>query len=228
MKKYPIALLLLFPFFLRAQQVISAKVLPKTTVDKTSSQQKIPLPHSSNEGPLWAYYVQQNPSFKVQLSNTSSSMEVGYAFTVSKKGMVYAFTAYTPVANATYTITLWDSYTQQPIKQKKLTTTAKDNFQSIDFDNEAVEIQPNKTYVVSMNTAINGTAQYYPFYILKKDNPAEKFLPYTYKHITLKEGRFCFGKNANTPVYPANTNFYTSNQDVVLGLVDVGYYPTEY
>lgn len=228
MKKYSIVIVFLFPFFLRAQQVISAKALPRTVTDKTSAQQKFPPPHSSNEGPLWAYYVNKNPSFKPQLSNTTSTMEVGYAFTVSKKGMVYAFSAYAPVANATYTITLWDSATQQPIKQKKVTIVTKDNFQTIDFDNEAVEIQANRTYIVSMNTAINGSSQYNPFYILKKDNPAEKFLPYTYKHITLVEGRFSFGKNANNPVYPANKNFYNNNQDVVLGLVDVNYYPTEY
>ncbi|MBS1511922.1 MAG: DUF4082 domain-containing protein [Bacteroidetes bacterium] len=228
MKKYIIAVLILSPCLLRAQQVISAKGLPKSTPDKTTAQPKVPPPHSSNEGPLWAYYVKNNPTFKPQLSNTTSAMEVGYAFTVSKKGMVYGFSVYAPVANATYTVTLWDSATQQPIKQKKVTILTKDNFQTINFDNEAVEIQANRTYVVSMNTAINGSTQYYPYYILKKDNPAEKFLPYTYKHITLKEGRYCFGKNANTPVYPANTDYYTSKQDVVLGLVDVNYYPTEF
>jgi Domain of unknown function (DUF4082) len=226
MKKY-ILLFLLFPFFVQAQRM-AQKGLPKSGTDNTSAPQKILPPHSSNEGPLWAYYVYQNPSFKVQLSNTTSTMEVGYAFTVSKKGMVYAFNVYAPLAGASYTISFWDGETQQLLKQKKVIIAAKDNFQNIDFDNEAVEILPNKTYVVSINTSINGTAQYNPFYILKRDNPAEKFLPYTYKHITIREGRFCFGKNADNPVFPANSNFYSTNQDVVLGLVDVNYYPTEY
>jgi hypothetical protein len=228
MKKYITLFTLLLPFCLQAQKMMQAKALPKSNADKTSAKQKILPPHSSNEGPLWAYYVNQNPSFKVLLSNTTATMEVGYAFTVSKKGMVYAFNVYAPLANATYTITLWDGDTQQPIKQKKVTIVTKDNFQTIDFDNEAVEIQANKAYVVSMNTSINGTAQYNPYYILKKENAADRFLPYTYKHITLKEGRFCFGKSADQPVYPANTNYYVNNQDVVLGLVDVNYYPTEY
>lgn len=226
MKKY-VGLFILLPLFIQAQ-VMAPKGLPKKNADNTSAPQKILPPHSSNEAPLWALYVQQNAYIKIQQSNTTGALDVGYAFTVSRKGVVYGFTVYSPTANATYTITLWDSATQQPLLQKKITIAAKDNFQSIDFDKEAIEIQANRTYVVSLNTAIIGTAQYYPFYILKKDNAAEKFLPYTYKHLTIVEGRYSFGKNASTPVYPANNNFFVNRQDVLLGLVDVNYYPLEY
>lgn len=231
MKKI-ILIIMILPGFASAQiyqaKKDAAALAPVTKPPyKEPGYSQMAFPKRSNEAPVWGFYVTENPSFRVTQSNVVGPIEIGYAFKVSRKGKIYAFSAYMPISNATVTISLWDGVTKQLLKQKKMTTGNKDNFSTLEFENEAVTIDSGKIYVVSMNTANTISPNYYQYYLLKKGDNNQNFLPYVYQNVTITEMRYSLSQ-APFPIYPAYNNYYTNGQQVLPGLVDIGFYKIEY
>ncbi|MGC4103680.1 DUF4082 domain-containing protein [Ferruginibacter sp.] len=232
MKKISLIVFLL-PLFIKAQvyqakkDAMAPAPVTQAPAKDLGQRQQLAMPKRSNEGPVWGFYVTENPSFNVTTSNVVAPMEVGYAFKVSRKGLLYAFSVYMPVNNAAVTVSLWDGTTHQLIKQKKIVTGNKDNFSKVEFENEAVTLDSGKTYVLSMNTAAVVAPNYYQYYLMQKGSNAQNFLPYTYQHITVTEMRYTLAQ-AKVPTYPADNNYYVNGKQVLPGLVDFAYYATQY
>jgi hypothetical protein len=88
-------------------------------------------------------------------------------------------------------------------------------------------VEANHAYIISVNTAaITAGTPNRSWYLLSKKGSAD-FLPLTKGHIKILEGRYS-NIDATTPIYPDKSNFDVFGLHLLFGLVDIGYYATEY
>lgn len=183
-----------------------------------------------NEEPL-ATSINSDPGVvKLQVQDPQQK-EVGYAFRSAKKGKIYAMGIRMPQAGEDFTVTLWDSASQQIIKQKRITNYSSNSFSYIDLSsssvNEEVDIVAGKTYVITVNTSsLTAGAGNRQWYMMSKTGVNSDFLPVIKGNIQIREGMY--SSNASPiPVFPDKTNFTVFGLHLLFGLTDIGFYATE-
>ena len=190
-----------------------------------------PNPPRVDETPL-ATYIGVNASTLSIVANTAQQKETGYAFQVLKKGVIFSLGVRMPQTNESYKVTLWDADAMTVIKQKTIsydTAIAAYRFISLNSNgiNDEVDVVPGKKYIISVNAAAITPGQpNRQWYQLSKSNSSD-FLPLTQGNIKILEGRYT-ANAAPVPTFPEKTNFDVFGLHLLFGLVDIGYYKTEY
>jgi len=186
------------------------------------------VPPRDNETPL-ATTIQADPSSFTLAVHDPQAKELGYLFIPAKNGVIYSFGIRMPQTAQDFRVTLWDTLTKQIIKQKTITNTSTTGFSYVDLgsSNEEIDVTANKAYIISVNTApllaATGNRQWY---LLSKSGGAD-FLPITKGHIKILSGRYSDAEPPGT-IYPDKDNFSVFGLHLLFGLVDIGYYATQY
>ena len=189
-----------------------------------------PFPPRSNETPL-ANSLQNNESAYTFITYDPQQREVGYAFQALKKGIIYAMGIRMPQAGQDFIVTFWDSATHTIIKQKTVTNGVTTGFSYIDLSsngyNEEFEIEKNHTYYITVNTStLTAGTPNRKFYNLTKAGSVN-FLPLIKNNIKILNGVYS-SQPAPVTTFPDKTNFDVFGLHMLFGLVDIGFYATEY
>ena len=189
-----------------------------------------PFPPRTDETPL-SSSLYNNETAYTFYTYDPQQREVGYAFQALKKGKIYAMGIRMPQAGQDFIVTFWDSATHTIIKQKRITNGTTTGFSYIDLSsngyNEEFEIVKNHTYYITVNTSslTPGTPER-KFYNLTKAGSAN-FLPLIKNNIKILNGVYS-SLPAPLPIFPDKTNFDVFGLHMLFGLVDIGFYATEY
>jgi len=189
-----------------------------------------PIPPRVNETPMATTLSADSASFNFAVHDPQAK-ELGFLFVPSKKGRIYALGIRMPQAGQSFTVTLWDTLTRQIIKQKTIVNQINTGFNYIDLNagttSEEIDVQANKPYIISVNTAATAVGvSNRQWYFLTKQG-SKDFLPLTKGHIQILSGRYS-DIDATTPAFPDKDNFGVFGLHILFGLVDIGYYATEY
>ena len=198
---------------------------------KSADSPKPIVPPRVDETPL-AAYINTDPAAVTLTVRDPQQKEIGYAFQALKKGTIYALGICMPQTAQAFKVTLWDAATKQIIKQKTITNSSSTVFSYIELSssgtNEYVDIEKNRTYIVSVNAAaISVGAPDRQWYQLSKPGANANFLPITKGNIKILEGRYTDAA-APSPTFPDKTNFDVFGLHLLFGLPDIGFYATEY
>jgi hypothetical protein len=188
------------------------------------------VPPVVEETPL-ASIIQASPTSYTITTHDPQAKEVGYLFVPLKKGRIYALGVRMPQTGQDFKVTLWDTLTREILKQKTITNASSTGFTYVDLstgsNNEEVDVQANKAYIISVSTAaVSPASPNRQWYLLSKSGSAD-FLPITKGHIQILSGRYSTLEEPTT-TYPDKDNFSVFGLHLLFGLVDVGYYATEY
>ncbi len=175
----------------------------------------------TNLNPFSQYLLQNTATSQVTIErNDDTTREIGYSFMVSKPGTVYALGLRLIDTTRSFYVSLWDSlHHTQPLLQVavKCNNTSGFTYQDVTYQHKEVHIDPNHTYVVSVNlTPVGGTTGT-AFIFGARNNFHNPFFftegPVTY-YIEYEK------YNSKTPVFP---DIPMTGRDRVLGLVDIGF-----
>lgn len=199
--------------------------------NKSADSPKPVVPPRVDETPL-SSYINTDPAAITLTVRDPQQKEIGYAFQALKKGTIYGLGIRMPQTAQAFKVTFWDAATKQIIKQKTITNSNSTQFSYIELSssgtNEYVDIEKNRTYVVSVNASsvAAGTPdrQWYQF---NKSGTNANFLPITIGNIKILEGRYTDAA-APSPTFPDKTNFDVFGLHLLFGLPDIGFYATEY
>lgn len=188
------------------------------------------IPPRVDETPLASVLNADSVQYNLAIHDVQAK-ELGYLFVPSKKGKIYAMGIRMPQAGLSYIVTLWDTLTHQVIKQKTIVNQFVSGFSYIDLGsasiNEEIDVTANHAYIISVNTAaVTAGTPNRQWYMLSKKNGAD-FLPLAKGHIQILQGRYS-SVDATTPTFPDKDNSSVFGLHLLFGLVDIGYYATEY
>jgi len=200
-------------------------VLTLLSCKKGTDYATLPFPSRSNENPVASLaFTQGQPSsaFNLAASSTDYPTEYGLEFTVSKKGNLYALGLNVPDTGK-YILSLWDVDKQSLLLRDSVHYVLSNGFLYIDFGpgDKEVELVPAKKYMASVFMSRSPAGAPPRYYTLFQPG-IEKWVPFTQKHVTVLG---CFFTKTDAPAYP---DVQVLHQDVLNGLVDIGYYATEY
>lgn len=171
------------------------------------------------------YNQQGGPTLITDKSD--GSIEIGYSFTSTKNGIVEKLGAMMPDSGHVYTVSLWDSATQELMIQKNIEILNRHVFNYVDLipTNEFQIILANHTYMIGIYTSplASGIAPYGPFsddfYNLINPNSGA-ILPFKgYLHAISFNKQYT-GSSFNGPVFPKNEWPF---HYLVQGFCDIGF-----
>lgn len=192
---------------------------------KKDTEIKSPFPPRSNENPVAMLAFSNGtlkPGFNLTASSADYPSEYGIQFTVSKKGNLYALGLDVPDTGK-YILTLWDVNTKKVLLRDSTHYTQTAGVLYIDFgpSGRELELKANTPYMASVFMPHSPSGAPLRYYTLLQSG-VQNWVPFTQKHITV-QGTF-FTKT-DAPAYP---DVQVLHSDVLNGLVDIGYYATEY
>ncbi|MDP4151327.1 MAG: hypothetical protein Q8927_19005 [Bacteroidota bacterium] len=150
-------------------------------------------------------------------------VEIGYTFTSSAGGSVVQLGIRLPDTGRTYAVTLWDGVSKASLVQKNIkVATMGFNYVSLVATNEAVAIQANHSYVISVLMIPQGLVGAGPagddFFDVERTDRKDIFPmtigPITYQH------QYSKPSGSASPVFPDNL---TSYQNFINGICDIGF-----
>lgn len=170
-------------------------------------------------------FIHDDPAVVVK-TDTAQDMpyEYGYVFQASKNGLIVRLGVQMPNEGAVYTVSLWDYQSQQLIKQYTVTVHGSGfSYADLQAGGNAVPVVAGKKYVVSVFSGQSDISRWPYCYILKRgnSNTAASFLPLTIGTVTILNGQFTITPK---PAFPSTTVYHT---DILNGLCDIGFKPTE-
>lgn len=183
------------------------------------------IPIRQNENPVASLAFTQGhtgSAFNLVTSSADYPSEYGLLFTASKKGILYALGLNVPDTGK-YILSLWDVNTKALLLRDSVSYTLGYGFLYIDFgpQGKEVELVPGKKYMASVFMPRSPAGAPLRYYTLLQSG-VDKWVPFTQKHITVSG---TFFTKTDAPTYP---DVQVLHQDVLNGLVDIGYYATEY
>lgn len=198
---------------------------PFTGCDKSKEITKSPFPPIVLENPLQEYAFANNflkNNFVLRTKQPDLSTEIGMQFSASKAGILWAIGFKMP-EKGKYFISLWEVASKQLILTDSVsyTDTSKFIYKALLSLNKAVTIDKNKDYMAGVFLAKRPPESPLPYYILS--NPGVQLFAFTQGHITCKATPVL---KTTAPVYPAINSL--DNGFIYFGLVDIGYYATEF
>lgn len=188
------------------------------------------IPPRTDETPL-ATLLKNSPGDYVLQTHAPQAKELGYLFVPLKKGRIYALGIRMPQVGESFKVTLWDTLTRQVVKQKTILNQSTTGFTYIDLsasgNNEEVDVEKNRAYIISVNTApLSAGTPNRQWYLMSRAR-SEDFLPLTRNNIQILAGRYS-SMDAPGPTYPDKDHLSVFGLHLVFGLVDIGYYATAY
>jgi hypothetical protein len=187
-----------------------------------------PTPPRVNENPVFNFAFKQNgtgeikPNFNLVASSTDYPTEFGNEFTVAKDGVLYAIGFRMPQTGK-YIVSLWDVATKSLILRDSVDYTDPAKFLYKDFSAQGkdVNILKNKKYMASVYIPRLPTGGTRPNYTLFQPG-IYNWVPFTQDNITITGS---YIKKSDLPTFP---DVMILHSDVLDGLVDIGFYKTEY
>lgn len=195
-----------------------------TGCDKSNEITNSPLPPIVLEKPLQEYAFTNNilkNNLLLQVKQPDFSTEIGMQFSASKNGILWSIGFKLPIKGK-YFISLWEAASQQLILTDSVTytDTSKFIYKPLLSLNKAVVVDKNKDYMTGIFLPNRRPESPLSYYVLS--NPGVQSFMFTQGHITYKATPVV---NATTPVYPGIKSL---DRNFICGLVDIGYYATEF
>ncbi|MFN8305661.1 MAG: hypothetical protein U0T79_02710 [Ferruginibacter sp.] len=186
------------------------------------------IPPRENEYPVFGLAFKQDgtgelrPNYNLTPTNTDYPTEYGIEFSTAKKGILYAIGFRMPQAGKYY-VSLWDVATRNLVLRDSADYTDPSKFLYVDFSQKKHEraLERNKKYMASVYAPRSPLGSPRPYYTLLQPG-VNNWVPFTKGTITVSGNYF---KKEDFPVYPETLILHA---DVLNGLVDIGFYKTEY
>ncbi len=187
-----------------------------------------PTPPRSNETPVSNFAFKQNgtaeikSNFNLVSTVTDYPTEYGIEFTAAKKGVVYAVGFRMPQAGKYY-VSLWDATTKTLLLRDSAEYDDPSKFSYKDFtvQSKEIAIEENKKYMASVYVPRSATGAPQFDYTLFQPG-VYNWVPLTSGNITINSSYY---KKEDFPTYPDVPVYH---RDVLSGLVDIGFYATQY
>jgi hypothetical protein len=173
--------------------------------------------------PFQQWLANAGDTASVTVHTNDLPIEIGYTFTSTAAGSVVQLGIRLPDTGRTYAVTLWDGVTQASLVQKNIkVTTMGVNYVDLNATNEAVAIQANHSYVISVLMTPQGLVGAGPagdnFFDVERTDQKDIFPmtigPITYQHQYSKPSATA------APVFPDNLSVY---QNFINGICDIGF-----
>lgn len=186
------------------------------------------IPPRVNENPVFSQAFKQDgtgdirPAFNLASSATDYPTEYGIEFSSAKKGVLYAVGFRLPEPGKYY-VSLWDAATKNLILRDSVDYTDPSKFIYKDFSakNQSVNIERDKKYMASVYVPRSAFGAPRNYYTLLQPG-VSNWVPFTSGSISITGNYY---KKENFPVYP---DVLILHPDVLNGLVDIGFYKTEF
>ena len=199
-----------------------------TACSKSTDLVKPAIPARSDETPLFQFAFMQNgtaeikPNFNLVSTTTDYPTEYGIEFIAAKKGVLYAVGFRMPQAGKYY-VSLWDVATKELLLRDSVDYDDPSKFLYKDFSvqNKEVAIEKNKKYMASVFVPRSATGSPQSDYTLFQPG-IDNWVPLTSGNITISSSYY---KKEDFPTYPDVPVYH---RDVLSGLVDIGFYATQF
>jgi hypothetical protein len=187
----------------------------------TTCKKNGPPPRAVN--PFQQWLANAGDTASVTVHPNDLPIEIGYTFTSSAAGTVVQLGIRLPDTGRTYAVTLWDGISKTSLVQKNIkVTTTGINYIDLNATQEAVAIQANHSYVISVFMNAQGVVGAGPagdnFFDVERTDQKDIFPmtigPITYQHQYSKPSA------SATPVFPDNLTIY---QNFINGICDIGF-----
>ncbi|HNL66742.1 MAG TPA: hypothetical protein PKL81_16700, partial [Ferruginibacter sp.] len=161
-------------------------------------------------------------NFNLTPTNTDYPTEYGIEFSPAKKGVLYAIGFRMPQAGKYY-VSLWDADTKNLLLRDSTDYTDPAKFLYVDFSQKKQELalSRNKKYMASVYAPRSPLGSPRPYYTLLQPG-IPGWVPFTQGNIIVSGS---FYKKEDYPTYP---EIQILHPDVLNGLVDIGFYKTEF
>lgn len=215
---------------MKAVEIVFSTVLFLQACTKSGDVVAPAIPPRNDETPLASVLKNAPGDYTIQVHDPQAK-ELGYLFVPLKKGKIYAMGIRLPQVGESFKVTLWDTLTKQVVKQKIVINQSNSGFTYIDLSsssiNEEIDVEKNHAYIISVNTAsLSAGTPNRQWYMLSHSGSAD-FLPLTKNNIQILAGRYS-SIDATTPTFPDKDHLSLFGLHLLFGLVDIGFYATEY
>ena len=203
-------------------------VLVLSACEKSADSPHPAVPPRTDETPVSQFAFKQDgtgdirPAFNLMSNTTEYPTEYGIEFTAAKKGVLYAVGFRMPQTGK-YILSLWDVATKTLLLRDSVDYADPSKFLYKDFSikHQDIDIEKNKKYMASVYVPRTPAGSPRSDYTL--------FQPGVYDWVPIKQSNITITGNyftrVNVPTYP---DVLILHFDVLIGLVDIGYYATEY
>jgi len=208
--------------------IIPVLVLLLSACEKSPDSPHPAVPPRVDETPVFQFAFKQDGTGAVRSNFDLSATDIDYPseysieFTAAKKGVLYAVGFRMPQTGK-YILSLWDVATKTLLMRDSVDYTDPSKFLYKDFSvkKQDIDIDKNKKYMASVYVPRTPAGAARAFYTLFQPGVYD-WVPINQGHVTITGNYFT---KTNIPIFP---DVLILHFDVLEGLVDIGYYATEY